>query len=245
MFDFQIKLGGIVFNINSEFKSVKDFFSDFLVNGEAACIEIMFSEEDIINEWKLAEEYSGDDNSVQRIWFEPILERKAINRKLIEILLLNEIVLVHGVAISNGSEAYLFTAPSGTGKTTRANLFIEQHPEYFILNGDKPLIRVERGRIIVCGSPWKGKEGVGINSEATLKAIFFLDRAENTKIIPISIKDAFELLVKQVYIPKGDKDIIKTLHLLKSFDSKVKFFLFHSQASGKSIEEAIKTADMT
>ena len=60
-------------------------------------------------------------------------------------------MLMHCAAVSVDNEAYLFTAVSGTGKTTHINLWRKKFGDrFFVINGDKPIIRLIDGKFYVC-----------------------------------------------------------------------------------------------
>ena len=77
-------------------------------------------------------------------------------------------------------EAYIFTAVSGTGKSTHAMLWREVFGERVrMINDDKPLIRITpEGKAVVYGTPWDGKHHLSKNSAFPLKAICWLTRAK-------------------------------------------------------------------
>lgn len=68
--------------------------------------------------------------------------------------------LMHGAAVAFDGAAYLFTAPSGTGKTTHVRLWRQYlGSRVTVVNGDKPFLSLEPdGTVRVWGSPWAGKE---------------------------------------------------------------------------------------
>ena len=53
-------------------------------------------------------------------------ESLAVCRRLSDALLDRDVLLFHGSAVAVDGEVYLFTAPSGTGKSTHARLWREQ-----------------------------------------------------------------------------------------------------------------------
>ena len=241
--EFQIALGGVCFRIQCEYPTVKASFSDFLVEERAFAVPIVLDKNDLISEWRKYSLYDGKDDSVQRIGLAPILERLAITRKAMEHLLSDSAILMHGAVVCDGKSAYMFTAPSGTGKSTRARLFVDHHPGSFILNGDKPIVRVENDRVMACGSPWKGSENLGVNAESPLKAIFLLERAEQTEIVPVSLSEAFGFLLKQTFMPADGNGVLKTIQVLKSFENKVRLFRFRSPATVEAVDAAYHAAN--
>ncbi|MCR5611174.1 MAG: hypothetical protein K6F68_05000 [Clostridiales bacterium] len=126
------------------------------------------------------------------------LEFHAVHALLARKLISYNVLLMHGSALAIDGEAIVFTAKSGTGKSTHARLWREAFPDRVrMINDDKPLIRIEDGRALVYGSPWNGKHHLGMNACAPLKAVVFLSRGEKNAITPVSRADAFPALVKQ------------------------------------------------
>ena len=99
-----------------------------------------------------AEKERSEDKSYSDEYYESL----AFYRKLCDKIPDRGIILFHSCAVAVDGKAYLFTAPSGTGKSTHASLWKEILGERVrIINGDKPLIRVTPGLITVYGTPWK------------------------------------------------------------------------------------------
>lgn len=83
-----------------------------------------------------------------------MLESLAVYRKISEIMVEHDTFLFHCSAVALDGQAYLFTAPSGTGKSTHTRLWREVFGERAVMvNDDKPLIQVREDAIYVCGTP--------------------------------------------------------------------------------------------
>jgi len=99
--------------------------------------------------------------------------------------------LFHSSAIAYKGNGILFSAVSGTGKSTHArfwkNLFGD---DVKYVNDDKPFIREVGGEFFVYGNPWDGKENLSNNIKAPIKAICFIERGSETRIEPISVANA-------------------------------------------------------
>lgn len=91
-------------------------------------------------------------------------------------------VILHASAVIYRGEAYVFTAPSGTGKSTQAEIW---HREYGaeILNGDKVVLAVENGRVTAYGSPVAGSSGIYKNSSAPVAAVIQLKQGDRNSIV--------------------------------------------------------------
>ena len=121
----------------------------------------------------------------------------------------------HGSAVAVGEKAYLFTAKSGTGKTTHTNLWLKNIEGSYIVNGDKPILRIIDGQSFVCGTPWMGKEGCGCNKIVPLSAICLLSRGTENHIEKTAFQKVYPRLIGQCYRPESGALIAKTVKLLE------------------------------
>ena len=143
------------------------------------------------------------------------LETLAVYRKIAEKMPDYDTVLFHGSCVAADGAGYLFTAKSGTGKSTHARLWRELLGDRAVMvNDDKPLIRVTEGAALVYGTPWDGKHRLSANVAVPLKGLCILERAEKNAIRPISGAEAYPMLLQQVYRPEDAAALAKTLTLL-------------------------------
>lgn len=142
----------------------------------------------------------------------------------------------HGAAIEYGGNAYLFTAPSGTGKTTHINLWKQYLGDKVdIINGDKPIIKA--GNVsTVYGTPWAGKEGYQRNTSAPLKAICILKQGKENKITKLELAEAVNHLMRQVYLPSDPSALSKTLELLGTVIENTPVYLLECDISKQAFE---------
>ena len=104
----------------------------------------------------------------------------------------------HGAAIVMDELAYLFTAPSGTGKTTHAQLWrYGLEGKAWFLNGDKPILRRTPDGFHVCGTPWRGKEEYGVNEERPLQGLCLLSRGSENRIVPARSEEMVRFMLKE------------------------------------------------
>ena len=67
--------------------------------------------------------------------------------------------LMHAAVVEVDGIAYVFTAPSGTGKSTHVQLWLDHFgPRARVLNGDKPLFRFEGNTLYACGTPGRARK---------------------------------------------------------------------------------------
>lgn len=101
-------------------------------------------------------------------------------------------LMLHASAVVVDGWAYLFSADSGTGKSTHTSQWLDYFGDRaFILNDDKPAIRRINGSYQVFGTPWSGKTGQNVNTAAPLAGIAFLERSQNNWITPMTPGEAF------------------------------------------------------
>ncbi len=123
--------------------------------------------------------------------------------------------MFHSSAIAVDGKAYLFTAPSGTGKSTHTRLWRELLGDrVHMINDDKPLLKYEKDTFVVYGTPWTGKHRIGNNSSAPLGGICFLDRGEENRIKRAEPEASLPLLLRQIYLPEKESELRRLLDLV-------------------------------
>ncbi|MBQ8611071.1 MAG: hypothetical protein IJ412_05095 [Oscillospiraceae bacterium] len=123
--------------------------------------------------------------------------------------------MLHSSAVVVDGLAYLFTANSGTGKSTHTALWLKQFGEHaYILNDDKPALRRIDGIWYAFGTPWSGKYDISVNTGVPLAGIAVLERDVNNQIEPYSGKDAVLDILRQANRPKAMEYRIKLMELL-------------------------------
>ena len=110
---------------------------------------------------------------------------------------------------------YLFTAKSGTGKSTHTRLWRRLLGDRAVMvNDDKPLLHIGADGVTGYGTPYNGKHRLGCNMSVPLKAICILTRAAENSIVRITKAEAYSMLLQQVYRPADPVQMKKTLVLI-------------------------------
>ncbi len=126
-------------------------------------------------------------------------------------------MLVHSSGIIYENKAYLFSAPSGGGKSTHTGLLCKAYGDRLhIFNDDKPIVRAINGKPIAFGTPFDGGSGIALNESAELKAIVFLEKGEKNSI---SIPNTKEI-IKRLYLSTSFRSLSKSTaaDILSLFD---------------------------
>lgn len=159
--------------------------------------------------------------------------------KFVDEIITQDAFCYHSSALSVDGEGILFSADSGTGKSTHSRLwkeFMKEH-EVINLNDDKPIIRLLDGKPWVYGSPWSGKHSINENHRAPVKAIVFLERGTENKIWRMRPEQVFPVMFPQVICGKMDQErVARVLGLLDQFIREIEVYKLQCNIS----EEAVR-----
>lgn len=214
---FKYKIADVVFEAEFSFRQTFEYMKDYLAKAdEQAEFTVEVTQEDLKKEKSLTPEPMP----------EYCYEYTALYRKLLYVLLEKyDAFFFHCSAISVDNEAYMFTAQSGTGKSTHRNLWMKAFSDRVtVVNDDKPIIRKIDGEFYVYGTPWRGKEGMGNNIRVKAKALCFLSRSEENYIGSIDTVTAFSKAMNQTIRPDDKKLMSNLLELFDGFFTQVKCF---------------------
>ena len=244
---FQIRIADRIVEIRSIYKQVHTYCESYIIDDQQDEPDVVIesSYDDLLrilmkmrqtntNMYHANEDYPDLET----------IERIMIYEKIADAMLQYDTLLVHGAVVSTDGNGYMITAPSGIGKSTRAKLWVDNIPDSIVINGDKPLIRFTED-IMVYGTPWSGKESWNHNSAVPLKAIFFLERAdegEKDAVIPIDASATMIRLYNQTYQPPDAMTMYRIFSLFKRMNGKVNFYLFRSAPTPEAVRLAYGTA---
>lgn len=105
----------------------------------------------------------------------------------------------HAAQIALGDTGILFTAPSGTGKTTQAHLW-ERYRGAKIICNDRTLVRKSDSRWQTYGYPIDGSEPVCSGEIHTLGAVVLLEQGDGNRVERMKASRALPRLMPQLVI---------------------------------------------
>ena len=222
MICFVIKLAGIPIEVRCRYEENREFLRDYILDA-GAVLEPLFSvepaEEDL---QKIQDGFSKMDKAAGLMTYrrkESYLENNAIHALLAEKLVAYDVLLMHGSALCMDGKAVIFTAPSGTGKSTHTRLWREMFDDgsgrIWMINDDKPLLRIRDEEVQVFGTPWDGKHHLSRNASAPLKAIVRLERGKENRLMTMGAATAFQLLFRQAFASSNTDTMRKIADLEK------------------------------
>lgn len=135
------------------------------------------------------------------------------------LLKTNSLVL-HSSFIQWNDQGIVFTAPSGTGKSTQANLW-NQYESAEIINGDRSILILNDDCVEVCGLPFCGSSGINLNKRVKLNSIVFISQALENKANFVNEDQAALMIYKEISVNYWNGDYVnKTFEII---DKLVKF----------------------
>lgn len=111
--------------------------------------------------------------------------------------------ILHSSFIDVGGEAVLFTAPSGTGKSTQAELWRE-HRGAVVVNGDRSVLRIVDSVPCASGLPYSGSSGICLNRTLPLRAIVYIEQAMENSVTRLHGFAAFRKVWEGVCVNTWD-----------------------------------------
>jgi hypothetical protein len=226
------RFAGVVVKIKFYHKEFLRFAEQYRFEGKAE-MTVSIHRKDIRLEKERGEKGDFPD------WY---YETLAIERKFSEKALSFGVLLFHSSAIAVDGQGYLFSAPSGTGKSTHARLWREMLKDRAVMiNDDKPFVRVIDGKPYVYGSPWNGKHRLDSNLSAPIAGVCFLSQAAENAIRPLSAKEAFSFLSKQIFYPTQKKAWERTVLAVKQLSNALPYYHLQCNISEEAAELSYRT----
>ncbi len=155
-------------------------------------------------------------------------------------LLVHAAGAVHEVA-GTPARGVVFAGISGAGKSTLTRQ-LKDAPGWRFLSDDRIILRLQRGRVDMYGTPWPGDAHVALNQHAPLKALCFLRQSDHSRLQPIASGKALDRLLPVASIPWFDRSIVnKALALCEQLLTDVPVFELHFQRRDTQLAALLET----
>ena len=130
-------------------------------------------------------------------------------------------IVLHASFVNAGGRAILFTAPSGTGKSTQADLW-ETYRGTRTANGDRCLLRREKGIWRAEGWPVCGSSGICHVERHPIRAIVMLSQAPENQIQRLSQGNAFSQVYSQITVNRWAKrSVVQAMDLIEDLTKEI------------------------
>lgn len=214
MTDFTIRVAGQNVAVLARFETSRRFCEKYLREGEPD-FTVAISQNDIEYEREKSAQEDVREGLPVRNLPDAYLETIAIQRKITHQLFTCDTLLFHGSVVAVDGAAYIFTAKSGTGKSTHTRLWREMLGDRaMMVNDDKPFLVIKKGKVLAYGTPWSGKHRLDTNTAVPVKAVCILERGADNTIAPIPARDALAMLFQQSCRPEDPGLMPKYMDLI-------------------------------
>ncbi|MCD8237816.1 MAG: hypothetical protein LUC92_00525 [Clostridiales bacterium] len=150
-------------------------------------------------------------------------------------------VMLHSSAVVVDGYAYLFSASSGTGKSTHTGLWLKYFGDKaYILNDDKPALRIIDGEVYAYGSPWSGKTDLNRNERVRIAGICFIERSEENHIEKADTFDAFGRFFTQTVRPMGKESAEAFMKTVNEIFENVPMYIMGCNMSLEAVETSYR-----
>ncbi|MBQ9773211.1 MAG: hypothetical protein IJW30_00935 [Clostridia bacterium] len=227
---FVIELAGVRIGIDNRYPYIERQCRAFLADGQDAAFVVRVSSDEILEEANHGEFPE---------WY---CESICAYRRICEELAAYNVFLMHSSVVEVDGYAYAFCAKSGVGKSTHTRLWLKNVPNARVLNGDKPLFRLEAdGSLTAFGTPWNGKENWGENISAPLAAVCFIERGEQNSIRAASDDEIISRVVHQLYLRGARQSVEQRLVLMDALVRAVPYYVLACTISDEAACLAYET----
>lgn len=142
---------------------------------------------------------------------------------------------VHAAALKIHDEVVLFSAPSGTGKSTHSRYWREVHPDVVSINDDKPILLVKKDETICYGSFFSGEDRINQNTTGKVKAIVLLSQGLDNKIEMVDPKTGLEEIIRNTLTPKLESTWDQTLKAIVTLVNTIPIYKLHATNNHDSV----------
>lgn len=165
-----------------------------------------------------------------------------LGREFYSLLLQYDGMMLHASAVVVGGFAYLFSAPSGTGKSTHTALWLQKFgSDAYLLNDDKPALRVFHEGVYAYGTPFSGKYDLSVNERVPLRGIAFLERSETNRMERMTGREALYALLNQTVRPRDVPLYTKLLHVVQIITQTVPIYKLYCNMDPQAAELSYET----
>ena len=150
---------------------------------------------------------------------------------------------LHSVSILHNGKAWLFSGPSGTGKTTHTNLWKKLY-QTEILNGDLNLIGYENNKPTIFGVPWCGSSEKYTTENYPLGGIVLLKQSPVNSSEHLTKNDQVILVSQRLINTHTNSDqLINTLQFLNQLTKDIHVFRLYCNMENNAAETCRKEID--
>ena len=242
---FRTCIADVVFEVSCQYSTTRKLCRDFPAqSGDPVRETICITRSDLEGE-RLRLTRKKNPGELLEASTPEALERLHLCRRISELLPKYDRVLFHGSSLAIDGHGVLFTAKSGTGKSTHTRLWRQEFGQRVkMVNDDKPFLHISEDGITLYGTPWRGKHALGENCSAPLETIVFVNRGEVNRMESVTPRELYPLLLQQTYTPEDPKAMVKTLALVERLSRQVSLKKLYCNMDPEAAHVALAGIDL-
>lgn len=151
--------------------------------------------------------------------------------------------VLHASAVMYKGGVYLFSAPSGVGKSTHTRLWTETLDGARVINDDKPGIRIIDGVPYAYGTPWCGSGYLRTAEKGVIKALYFIRRNSFNHVKPMPADKVPYLFFESTMRPACKEEMDALFAVLDAFASKVPIFSLDCNMDKEAVFTALSAVE--
>lgn len=221
-------IAGIIVDMNIRYPRLRRQSEAYIYTGSAPSNVTIRLSEGFYDE-KLTENPHLDYEMIEYIW---------MGSEFYNALIHFNGMLLHSSCVVYNNEAYLFSAPCGTGKSTHTQIWLKRFNGAYILNDDKPAVKLTEKGVYAYGTPFSGKTNQNVNAGVPIKGICILERGEKNSIEPASADEALFSILNQTVRPPEENSMDKMLSTLDTVLKSVPVYKLRCNMSLEAAETA-------
>lgn len=229
MTELTIELAAMPVTVKLNNEKAALYFRDWPVSADNGKITVSVSPE--LLEQKLAQ--------CRKAIHPGIAELSALVYALSEKMLPYGRCFFHGTVLKWHGLAWIFTGPSGIGKTTQYRLWHDSlGDEASLLCGDRSVIQLcPDGSLLVHATPWNGKEGFRVKPDcAPLGGMICLVQGTENDISLMTGGDVVSCLFRQfMFVPSTREKVYQVAEILDAAMKKVPVWKFVNDGKSASV----------
>ena len=203
----------------------KRIYHRLTADDEPYCVELFYEESDRVIYFDRKKNEFPD--TMQKLFNGLEMEK---------LLLRHDAMILHSSLVRWQGKAILFSAPSGTGKSTQADLW-ETYMGSETLNGDRSILRKSQGRWTAFGLPYAGSSGIYRNESAPIAVIVLLEQGPENRIEPVGHAQALRKLIPEISKRDWDRNFMnRILDLLLELLDQVPVFRLVCRPDREAVE---------
>lgn len=172
-------------------------------------------------------------------WISPLMNSDTVFGSLLGLekrMISQDAMILHSAYINKDGKAILFTAPSGTGKSTQADLW-EKYRGTRTINGDRTLMVRKENGWYAYGWPICGSSEICFNESYPIQAIVVIRQAEENEVEKLDQGESVKKILSEITVNTWNSEFqMKIFELLEKLTAEVPVYRLSCNISEEAVQ---------